>query len=84
MEISKEAWEFAQAAFEDAVANLLDDPSDLLPPLLETTVAEEFAWYRKLAKDFGYEFDELVIKLGSPYEIERLNKIEASGTNPAE
>lgn len=62
---------FARDAFETNLSGLLDDPHD---------VVDDFPAYvrelRVLAADLDLDFDGLVDKLGSPYEIKRFRDIE--------
>lgn len=73
----------AQDRFRDAVADLLDDPSDLLHPYRECEPAEELAARRRIAADLRLDFDELVRITGTAYERKRLADIELGKIQPA-
>jgi len=72
---------YAREKFRDEVADLLDDPSDLLHPWREQEPAEYLNSRRLFARDLGLDFDALVAA-GSPYERERLYDIEFGVIKP--
>jgi hypothetical protein len=69
-----ETLEWCRDAFERAVDFLLDDPYgfDTDPSVIPGIIAR----HRRVAQDLGLDFDALVAEMGSPYEIERLQKLE--------
>jgi hypothetical protein len=74
---------FARNHFESDMEDLLDDPSTLLAPYRERSPQVEIGELRALAADMGLDYDELVGRLGTDFERERLRKIEAGEIEPA-
>ena len=72
--MNPETLEWAQDAFRSHLDILLDDPygfkgdKDAVPGIVQQ--------YRRVAQDLGLDFDTLVAEIGTPYEIERLRKLE--------
>ena len=74
--------EYAREAFRRDIADLLDDPTDLLHPWRDREPPEALTGLRGLAQDLGLDFDALIAG-GTPFERERLASIEQSLTQPA-
>lgn len=68
---------YARERFTDHVADLLDDPSDLVYPWRDKEPSEAIAELRLLAADLGLDFDHIVATVrGSEYEVKRLKLLE--------
>ena len=65
--------EFAVEAFKRHLGDLLDDPSWLIEDE-QVDPVEYIAEQRRIAADLGLDFDNLSGELGSPYEVERLQR----------
>lgn len=72
--------EFAIEAFKRHLDDLLDDPSWLAedqtryPEEEQVDPVEYIAEQRRIAADLGLDFDILSEELGTPYEVERLQR----------
>lgn len=82
-EISDEALEWARERFRAGVADLLDDPSDLLHPGRSEDPPAYLAKERKLAADLGMDFDAIVAQTGTDFERKRLRDIETGKLAPS-
>jgi len=70
---------FARERFIDSFENLMDDPSFLRHPDESPGYpAEYFAERRALARDLGFDFDQMVRDHKNAHERERLQKLMAS------
>jgi len=65
--------EFAVEAFKRHLDDLLDDPSWLIEDG-QVDPVEYIAEQRRIAADLGLDFDLLSEELGTPYEVERLQR----------
>jgi hypothetical protein len=75
--------EYAQMCFRESVAELVDDPSDMLHPWRDVEPSEYIKGQRSLAKLLKLDFDILVMELGSDYERARLYDIESGIIPPS-
>lgn len=65
--------EFATEAFRRHLGDLLDDPTWLLDEE-DLDPVEYIAEQRRIAADLGIDFDSMSEELGSPHEVERLQR----------
>lgn len=72
--VRPETFKYAQERFEEDVDNLLDDPYGMFP--FKDQLQEGIKKMRALAEDLELDFDELVKKNGTEYEIQLLEKLE--------
>lgn len=69
--ISEKAYAYAQAAFEDYLLNVFDDPSHMVHPQETETPAQQIAELRELCSGLGLDWDTIAAK-AHDHERERL------------